>query len=73
MYHRKPATHVPLTRLLQDDDLMLTEAGVGFVDVGTGHPGTHSHDFTSATFVNWASVFYDRLSAHMRRASASIG
>lgn len=52
---------------------MLPEAGVGFVDVGIGHPGTHSHKFTSATFANWASVFYDRLSDHMRRASASIG
>lgn len=59
--------------VLQDDDLMLPQAGVGFVDVGTGHPGTHSHKFKSATFVTWSSVFYKRLTDHMERASASIG
>ena len=48
-------------------------AGVGFVDVGTGTPGTDSRQFTSATFVDWASVFYQRLIDQMRRASSSIG
>ena len=59
--------------LLQDDDLMLPRAGIGFVDVGTGSPGTHSQKFSSATFVAWAPIFYGRLTAHMQRASASIG
>ena len=48
-------------------------AGVGFVDVGTGTPGTDSRQFTSANFVDWASVFYQRLVDQMRRASSSIG
>lgn len=48
-------------------------AGVGFVDVGTGTPGTDSRQFTSATFVDWASVFYQRLVDQMQRASSSIG
>ncbi len=42
-------------------------------DVGTGHPGTESKDFSSATFEAWGDDFYRRLSQHMRAASMSIG
>lgn len=49
---------------------MPDDAGVGFVDVGTGTPGTDSRQFTSATFVDWATVFYQRLASQMQRASA---
>lgn len=31
----------PTVRGPEDDDRMLEEAGVGFTDVGTGHPGTN--------------------------------
>lgn len=57
----------------QHDDLMASDAGVGFTDVGTGIPGTVSSQFDSATFQSWGAGFYARLAAHMARASDSIG
>ena len=55
------------------DDLLPSTAGVGFIDVGTGHPGTHSSSFSSDDFARWRPVFYARLKAHVARASASVG
>lgn len=57
----------------QHDDCMASEAGVGFTDVGSGIPGTHSAQFDSATFQSWGSGFYSRLAAHLARACDSIG
>ena len=58
---------------LQDDDLMVSLAGVGFLDVGTGTPGTKLSDFSSQTFEAWAPVFYQRLRDHADRATTSCG
>eukprot|EP00775_Hariotina_reticulata_P010204 gene10204-10365_t len=63
-----PGTTVP-----EADDTMPTEAGVGFTDVGTGHPGTDSAQFTSRDFQAWRSSFYARLAAHLQKACAAIG
>ncbi len=59
--------------VMQHDDCMASDAGVGFTDVGSGIPGTVSSQFDSATFQSWGAGFYERLSAHMSRASDSIG
>ena len=58
---------------VQHDHCMASDAGIGFTDVGTGIPGTVSSQFDSATFQSWGAGFYARLSAHMARASNSIG
>jgi TDG/mug DNA glycosylase family protein len=52
------------------DDQLPTTAGVGFLDVGTGHPGTQSSSFSSRDFAKWRPVFYARLKAHVREVSA---
>ena len=52
---------------------MLEEAGVGFVDVGCGFPGTQLCEISSETLQGWAPGVYDRLASHTQRASASIG
>ncbi|KAK9903322.1 hypothetical protein WJX75_002770 [Coccomyxa subellipsoidea] len=57
----------------QDDERMVTEAGVGFLDVGCGHPGTLLSEFSSQTFQSWAPAFYARLEAHMERAAKNAG
>lgn len=51
------------------DDRLPEEAGIGFVDVGCGHPGTESAKFTSQDFEAWAGGFYRRL----ERAAAEAG
>ena len=43
------------------DDRLPDEAGIGFVDVGCGHPGTESAKFSSGDFEVWAKGFYGRL------------
>lgn len=58
---------------MQHDDCMASDAGIGFTDVGSGFPGTVSSQFDSATFQSWGAGFFERLSAHMSRASDSIG
>ena len=58
---------------MQHDDRMLAEAGIGFTDVGSGIPGTHSSQFDSATFQSWGSGFYSRLAAHVSRVCDSLG
>mmetsp|Transcript_15363 Transcript_15363/g.46373 ORF Transcript_15363/g.46373 Transcript_15363/m.46373 type:complete len:342 (+) Transcript_15363:122-1147(+) len=63
----------PSIRGAQDDMLMPSVAQVGMVDVGCGVPGTDSSQFSSATFQGWAAGFYSRLTAHMHRATDSIG
>ncbi|GMH40337.1 hypothetical protein BSKO_08241 [Bryopsis sp. KO-2023] len=55
-----------------DDDKMQSDAGVGFTDVGTGHPGTVSSDFGSSTFVPWREDFFSRMKAHLGRACSEI-
>jgi hypothetical protein len=58
----------------QDDGLMPERAGVGFTDIGTGHPGTDSSQFSSQLIQStWAPDFYGRLAGHMQRASDAIG
>ena len=56
-----------------DDVKMPLVAGVGFTDVGSGHPGTHSSKFTSSHFSEWRQPFFDRIRAHTVRASSSMG
>lgn len=56
-----------------DDGKMPLVAGIGFTDVGSGHPGTHSSKFTSSHFTAWRQPFFDRLRGHTARASSSIG
>ncbi|GLI69099.1 hypothetical protein VaNZ11_013645 [Volvox africanus] len=83
-YYSHPANHMwrlliatgiapPGTRSAEDDDRLPAAAGVGFLDVGCGHPGTDSSSFSSEVFKSWSQAFYARLKAHMGRASASIG
>jgi TDG/mug DNA glycosylase family protein len=55
------------------DDLLPRTSGVGFLDVGTGHPGTQSAAFSSADFARWRPAFYARLRAHVAAASARVG
>jgi hypothetical protein len=45
----------------------------GFTDVGSGHPGTSSNAFTSATFEVWIAEFQARMAAHLAAAAHSIG
>ncbi|GIL42815.1 hypothetical protein Vafri_192 [Volvox africanus] len=83
-YYSHPANHMwrlliatgiapPGTRSAEDDDRLPAAAGVGFLDVGCGHPGTDSSSFSSEVFKSWSQAFYARLKGHMDRASASIG
>ncbi|KAL3151326.1 hypothetical protein ABBQ38_013161 [Trebouxia sp. C0009 RCD-2024] len=69
------ATHIAPAHVTgpQHDGCMPADAGVGFTDVGSGIPGTHSSHFDSATFQSWGSAFYARLAAHVARACDSIG
>lgn len=48
-------------------------AGVGFTDLGTGHPGTDSSSFSSAVLLTWRDEFYERLRNHLRRTAAAMG
>ena len=57
----------------QDDVLMPGDAGVGFLDVGCGTPGTHLSKFSSQTMQSWATAFYTRLKTHRERAAKQIG
>jgi len=57
----------------EDDKKMPTLVGVGFTDVGAGHPGTNSSKFTSANFSEWRQPFFDRLSQHAQRAAETLG
>jgi TDG/mug DNA glycosylase family protein len=55
------------------DDVLQDEAGVGFIDVGVGHPGTDSSKFTSEDFATWSEGFYYYLGKHLKEANESIG
>ena len=57
---------------LQDDWLMPAEVGVGFVDVGIGHPGTELASFSTPELQSWVPEFYRRLTSHMQRACSSV-
>lgn len=57
----------------EDDDQLPTTWGVGFTDVGTGHPGTDSSQFSSRTFIQWRQDFYHRLRSHVAQACKTIG
>lgn len=48
-------------------------AGVGFTDLGTGHPGTDSSSFSSAVLLTWRDEFYERLRNHLRTTAAALG
>lgn len=63
----------PEVRGAEDDHLMPEYAGVGFVDVGCGVPGTASNQFSSAVVGGWGAGFCLRLAGHMQRASDAIG
>jgi len=56
-----------------DDFKMPGSMGIGFTDVGSGTPGTDSTQFTTKHFDGWRQPFYDRLSAHVNKASKSVG
>lgn len=45
----------------------------GFSDLGSGHPGTVSSAFTSATFEVWIQEFRARMEQHLAAAALSIG
>ena len=55
------------------DDRLPEEAGIGFVDVGCGHPGTESAKFTSQDFEAWAGGFYGRLERAVAEAGQGAG
>ena len=55
------------------DDRLPEEAGIGFVDVGCGHPGTESAKFTSQDFEAWAGGFYNRLERAVAEAGEGAG
>lgn len=55
------------------DDRLPEEAGIGFVDVGCGHPGTESAKFSSEDFKVWAEGFYRRLSEMAAEAGERSG
>ena len=57
----------------EHDDRMLPEAGVGFVDVGCGYPGTDSAAFSSKEVQQWGDGFYRRLSDHVERSNQALG
>ena len=57
---------------MQDDLLMPEDAGVGFLDVGCGTPGTHLSKFTSQTMQSWSGAFYERLALHRDRANSAL-
>ena len=52
---------------------MQAEAGVGFIDVGVGHPCTQLSKISSETFQSWVGTFYDHLTEHVRQACKSVG
>ncbi len=84
-YYANPSNH--LWRILKDtglappelisgatdDHLMPTVAGIGFTDVGSGHPGTDSSKFKAKDFAGWRAPFFARLGTHAARAAAEIG
>ena len=55
------------------DDVMPEQRGVGFIDVGVGHPGTDSSKFSSEEFLQWKKNFYSHLESHLKEANKSIG
>lgn len=55
-----------------DDFKMPGSIGIGFTDVGSGTPGTDSNQFKTRHFDEWRQPFYDRLRAHMTRASENV-
>jgi len=57
----------------QDDYRLPADAGVGFLDVGCGVPGTHLSKFSSSAMQGWSTGFYQRMADHMHRASSAIG
>ncbi|KAK9808370.1 hypothetical protein WJX73_007553 [Symbiochloris irregularis] len=63
----------PSNRGAQDDWLMPEEVGVGFLDVGIGHPGTEQASFSIREIQSWVPDFYRRLTGHMQRACESSG
>ena len=62
-----------LRHAIQDDWKMPIEAGVGFIDVGIGHPGTEQASFSVEVMQSWVPDFYRHLADHTARAAASVG
>lgn len=58
---------------MQDDGLMQEAAGVGFIDVGVGHPCTQLSSISTDTFQSWIETFYSHLTDHVQQACKSIG
>ncbi|KAK9866566.1 hypothetical protein WJX84_005361 [Apatococcus fuscideae] len=56
-----------------DDELMQREAGVGFIDIGVGHPCTQLSAISSETFQSWIETFYRLLMDHVQQACESGG
>jgi TDG/mug DNA glycosylase family protein len=55
-----------------DDFKLPGSMGIGFTDVGSGTPGTDSNQFKTTHFDEWRQPFYDRLRAHVNRASENV-
>lgn len=49
------------------------EAGVGFIDVGIGNPGTELASFSAKVLQGWVHNFYRHLLEHCQRAATSVG
>lgn len=60
-------------RTEMQDDILMPEEGVGFLDLGCGNPGTHLSKFSSQTMQSWTNVFYSHLKDHKERAARHIG
>ena len=58
---------------VQDDERMQQEAGVGFIDVGVGHPCTQLSSISTETFQSWIETFYSHLKEHVQQSCRSIG
>ena len=52
---------------------MQREAGVGFIDIGVGHPCTQLSAISSETFQSWIETFYRLLMDHVQQACESGG
>lgn len=64
----------PGTQGPEDDDRMPHDCGVGFTDLGTGHPGTVSSTFSNQVLQGqWRDEFYERMQSHLQLTARKIG
>lgn len=61
-----PDAHSP-----EADSTLQETDGIGFIDVGVGHPGTISSEFSSSDMERFSKDFYACLDDHLRAAGAA--